>query len=55
MVSAYVGESERYLRDVFARAEAQAPCIVFFDEVEVLGGRRGGDVQNKAHGTNNIS
>ncbi|KPI86803.1 putative ATPase [Leptomonas seymouri] len=40
VVSAYVGESERYLRDVFARARRQAPCIVFFDEVEVLGGRR---------------
>ncbi|KPA73504.1 putative ATPase [Leptomonas pyrrhocoris] len=40
VVSAYVGESERCLRDVFARARRQAPCIVFFDEVEVLGGRR---------------
>lgn len=40
VVSAYVGESERYLRDVFARARRQVPCIVFFDEVEVLGGRR---------------
>lgn len=40
VVSAYVGESERHLRDVFARARRQAPCIVFFDEVEVLGGRR---------------
>ncbi|KAG5499186.1 hypothetical protein JIQ42_03998 [Leishmania sp. Namibia] len=40
VVSAYVGESERYLRDVFTRARRQAPCIVFFDEVEVLGGRR---------------
>ncbi|CAC9498713.1 putative ATPase [Leishmania infantum JPCM5] len=40
VLSAYVGESERYLRDVFTRARRQAPCIVFFDEVEVLGGRR---------------
>ncbi|KAK7201815.1 ATPase [Novymonas esmeraldas] len=49
VVSAYVGESERYLRDVFARARRQAPCIVFFDEVEVLGGRRavgGSDSEN---------
>lgn len=49
VVSAYVGESERYLRDVFARARRQAPCIVFFDEVEVLGGRRavgGRDAEN---------
>lgn len=45
--SAYVGESERYLRDVFERAAQQAPCIVFFDEVEVLGSRR------SAHGNGN--
>lgn len=40
VISAYVGESERQLRDVFARAARQAPCIVFFDEVEVLGAKR---------------
>lgn len=54
-MSAYVGESERYLRDVFARAATQAPCIVFFDEVEVLGGKRSGSMQNNAHGTGNSS
>lgn len=49
VVSAYVGESERYLREVFVRARRLAPCIVFFDEVEVLGGRRevgGRDAEN---------
>lgn len=40
VLSAYVGESERLLRDVFTRAAQQAPCIVFFDEVEVIGTRR---------------
>ncbi|ORC91616.1 putative Transitional endoplasmic reticulum ATPase [Trypanosoma theileri] len=41
LISAYVGESERLLRDVFQKAAQQKPCIVFFDEVEVLGGKRG--------------
>ncbi|KAH9593147.1 ATPase [Trypanosoma melophagium] len=41
LISAYVGESERLLRDVFQKASQQKPCIVFFDEVEVLGGKRG--------------
>lgn len=49
VVSAYVGESERYLRDVFTRARRQAPCIVFFDEVEVLGGRRVGGGHDTEH------
>lgn len=40
IISAYVGESERQLRAVFAQAAQQAPCIVFFDEVEVIGARR---------------
>lgn len=40
VLSAYVGESERTLRDVFQKAAQQAPCIVFFDEVEVLGRAR---------------
>lgn len=40
VMSAYVGESERILRDVFQQAAQQAPCIIFFDEVEVLGGAR---------------
>ncbi|ESL05908.1 hypothetical protein TRSC58_06427 [Trypanosoma rangeli SC58] len=41
LISAYVGESERQLREVFRKAARQTPCIVFFDEVEVLGGKRG--------------
>ncbi|RNF14158.1 putative Transitional endoplasmic reticulum ATPase [Trypanosoma conorhini] len=40
LISAYVGESERQLREVFRKAARQTPCIVFFDEVEVLGGKR---------------
>lgn len=40
VVSAYVGESERILRDIFVKAAQMAPCIVFFDEVDVIGAKR---------------
>jgi SpoVK/Ycf46/Vps4 family AAA+-type ATPase len=38
----YVGESERAVRQVFARAASSAPCIIFFDELDALAPRRGG-------------
>lgn len=36
----YVGESEKAVRQVFARARASAPCIIFFDELDALVPRR---------------
>ncbi|KAF9074945.1 ribosome biogenesis ATPase RIX7 [Rhodocollybia butyracea] len=36
----YVGESERAVRQVFARARASSPCVVFFDELDALVPRR---------------
>ncbi|SZF00528.1 unnamed protein product [Blumeria hordei] len=36
----YVGESERAIRDVFARARAASPSIIFFDEIESIGSKR---------------
>lgn len=36
MLSMYVGESERGLRDVFRKARQAAPCIIFFDEIDAL-------------------
>ena len=42
LLDKYVGESERAVRNLFARARASAPCIVFFDEVDSLCPRRGG-------------
>ncbi len=43
LLSKYVGESERGLRELFARARQAAPCIVFLDEVDALVPRRGFD------------
>ncbi|KAF8124706.1 ribosome biogenesis ATPase RIX7 [Boletus edulis] len=36
----YVGESERAVRQVFSRARASSPCVVFFDELDALVPRR---------------
>ena len=38
----YVGESERAVREIFRRARAAAPAIIFFDEIDALAASRGG-------------
>ncbi len=42
LLSMYVGESERAVREVFHKARQAAPCIVFFDEIDALVPKRGG-------------
>ena len=46
MLSKWVGESERMIREVFKIARLSSPCIIFFDELEAIAGRRGGSEQN---------
>jgi transitional endoplasmic reticulum ATPase len=41
LLSKYVGESERAVRELFMRARQVAPCIVFLDEVDALVPKRG--------------
>jgi transitional endoplasmic reticulum ATPase len=41
LLSMWVGESERGLREVFRKARQAAPCIIFFDEIDALVTRRG--------------
>jgi SpoVK/Ycf46/Vps4 family AAA+-type ATPase len=36
----FLGESERRLHEVFEHARREAPCVLFFDEVDALGRRR---------------
>ncbi|KAF9270726.1 AAA-domain-containing protein [Marasmius fiardii PR-910] len=40
LLNKYVGESERAIRQVFTRARASSPCVVFFDELDALVPRR---------------
>ena len=41
LLSKYIGESERAVREVFKKARQAAPCILFFDEIEALVPKRG--------------
>ncbi|KAM6980814.1 ATPase family gene 2 protein homolog A [Aplochiton taeniatus] len=41
LLSKYVGESERAVREVFRKARSVAPSIVFFDEIDALAAERG--------------
>jgi len=41
LLSMWVGKSEEGVRKIFERARQVAPCIVFFDEIDSLAGRRG--------------
>lgn len=43
LLSKYIGASEGNVRDLFLRAQAAKPCIIFFDEFESLAPRRGHD------------
>jgi transitional endoplasmic reticulum ATPase len=36
LLSKYVGESERGVRDMFRKAKQAAPCIIFFDEIDAM-------------------
>ncbi|KAL7666970.1 AAA+ ATPase domain-containing protein [[Candida] zeylanoides] len=40
IVDKYIGESARLIREMFAYAKEHAPCIIFMDEVDAIGGRR---------------
>ncbi|KAK1988037.1 ATPase [Colletotrichum cereale] len=42
LLNMYVGESERAVRQLFERARAASPSIIFFDEIDSIGGQRAG-------------
>jgi transitional endoplasmic reticulum ATPase len=41
LISKYVGESEKGIRDIFRKARQAAPCVIFFDEIDCIAPRRG--------------
>ena len=41
LINMYIGESERQIREVFARARRASPCVLFFDELDSLAPARG--------------
>ena len=40
LLSMYVGESERAVREVFRKARSASPSVIFFDEIDALGRSR---------------
>lgn len=49
IVDMYVGNTEKNLHNIFETARKNSPCIIFFDEVEALGGRREDMNQSNAY------
>lgn len=43
LLSKWVGESEKGVREVFRKARQAAPCIIFFDELDAIAPVRGSD------------
>ncbi len=41
LLNKYVGESEKGVREIFEKARANAPTVVFFDEIDSIAGERG--------------
>ncbi|OYT30909.1 MAG: AAA family ATPase [Thermofilum sp. ex4484_79] len=41
VLSKWVGESERAIREIFRKARQVAPCIIFFDEIDAIAPARG--------------
>ncbi|KAL0039627.1 hypothetical protein WJX77_003781 [Trebouxia sp. C0004] len=41
LINMYIGESERQVREIFARARRAKPCVLFFDELDSLAPARG--------------
>ena len=47
LLSMWVGKSEEGMRKIFERARQVAPCVIFFDEVDSLAGKRGVEIGTK--------
>jgi len=41
LLSKWVGESERGIREIFKRARTASPCVIFFDEIDSIAPIRG--------------
>ena len=49
VMSKWVGESERNIRQLFERARENRPSIIFIDEIDAIAGRRGGLEMHDSH------
>ena len=51
LLSKWVGESEKGVREVFRKARQAAPCIIFFDEIDSIAPRRNTSSATDSHVT----
>jgi len=46
IVSKHQGDSEKAVKGLFDRARASKPCVLFFDEIDSIGGKRSDDKES---------
>jgi transitional endoplasmic reticulum ATPase len=54
LISKWVGESEKGVREVFRKARQASPCVVFFDELDAIAPRRGRSDGGDGHVTERV-
>ena len=55
LLNKFVGESEKGVREVFEKARANAPTVIFFDEIDSIAGERGGQSTDSGVGERVVS
>ncbi|MFQ6011969.1 MAG: AAA family ATPase, partial [Nitrososphaerales archaeon] len=55
VLSKWVGESEKAIREIFRKAKAASPAVIFFDEIDSIANPRASDTSESNHGEKVLS